>query len=198
MHARSPLLFLPFFFVRSTRIHGFIPMKLSTPSRDIRFQPVSIGLYIKSIFRGNLTSLSNGHFITAILLGTRITYGAVDTTFRGDWIVIDCGIIPERWNRYSQVGKDARIHLTWKFNLKRACVLRCSLRLVGMSGVCIYSRKHLLHARLGASGVCVTRMSNWNIKWKSIFNETACDSQCLDQIVFEAHEISNNIHEDYY
>jgi len=74
----------------------FIPMKLSTPSRDIRFQPASIGLYIKSIFRGNLTSLSNGHFITAILLGTRITYGAVDTTFRGDWIVIDCGIISER------------------------------------------------------------------------------------------------------
>lgn len=40
-------------------------------------------------------ALANGHFITVILLEARITYGTVDTMFRGDWIVIDCGIIPE-------------------------------------------------------------------------------------------------------
>lgn len=80
----------------------FIPMKLSTPSRDIRFQPVGIGLYIKSIFRGNSrVAFKRPFYYDYTSWDARaITYGAVDTIpFRGDWIVIDCGIIPGWWNR---------------------------------------------------------------------------------------------------
>lgn len=58
----------------------FIPMKLSTPSRDIRFRPArASGCILNPYSTGIFASLSNGHFITAILLGTCITYGGVDT-----------------------------------------------------------------------------------------------------------------------
>jgi len=175
MHTRPPLL-----SCRSFSFHAnprFIPMKLSTPSRDIRFQPVSIGLYIKSIFRGNsCVAFTNGHFITTILLGTR--HYDVDTTFRGDWIVIDCRIILERWNRYSEIGEDACIYLLWKFNLKRACILRWFTS----RWVCVSIRVNMCHARVNASGV-------WHVRRIGILNENSFWLNCTWQTTFGSNRI---------
>lgn len=88
--------FLSFFFVRSTRIYGSSRWNYRLLRGILDFSPWASGCILNPYPAGTLASLSNGHFITAILLGTCITYGTVDTTFRGDWIVIDCGIIPER------------------------------------------------------------------------------------------------------
>lgn len=81
-------------------------MKLSTSSRDIRFQPVG---HRGCILNPYSTGILARRFQTIILLrlyflGRALRMAAVDTTFRGDWIVIDCGIIP----RAGEIDGDGR------------------------------------------------------------------------------------------
>jgi len=171
--------YFPVVLFRSMRIHGSSRWNYRLLHGILDFSPWASGCILNPYSVGILASLSQ----TAILLrlyflGRAITYGDVDTTFRGDWIVIDCRIILERWNRYSEIGEDACIHLLWKFNLKRACILRWFTS----RWVCVSIRVNMCHARVNASGV-------WHVRRIGILNENSFWWNCTWQTTFGSNRI---------
>src|SRR5436190_1919020 len=91
--------------------------------------------------------------------------------FRGDWIVIDCGIIPRDMKYTGSLGKRyAHIYLAWKFNLKRGLrFTRFRILVEYWARVHLYLRKYCTYiacvrARGSARVAFDTQStSNWNI-----------------------------------